>query len=73
MKHSGDKTIKVVIEFKKKHQKYQKYIKVSKKHLVHFDSNEVLSVGDNLVIENVRPLSKTKHFRFVEKVKKVEL
>lgn len=71
VKYSGNKTIKVVIESLKKHSKYRKYIRSSKHLLIHYDGDENLTLGDNLVIENCRPISKSKRHRFVRKVNEV--
>ena len=65
----GDKTIKVIIETKKPHPKYHKYVKHSKKYLVHFDSEDELVPGDTVEIVGVRPISKNKCFKYVSKVK----
>ena len=68
---SGHNTIRVVHETIKKHSRYKKYVKQSKKYLVHFDSNESLVPGDKLIIQFTRPISKTKTYKFLEKVQKV--
>lgn len=59
------KTIVVKIERKVKHLKYGKYIKKSTKLHVH-DENEQAKVGDTVKIQETRPYSKTKAWRFVE-------
>ena len=69
---SGDNTIRVEVEDVKKHQKYKKYLKRTKKYLVHistsdYDSNK-LNVGDMLLIKSTRPISKRKSFIFLEKI-----
>ena len=62
-----DKTIVVVIETQKKHSRYGKRIKYSKKYKAH-DENNVAKEGDIVRIMETRPLSATKRFRLVEVV-----
>ena len=64
-----DKTITVLVETYKKDRLYGKRVKYSKKYAVHDEKNEA-KVGDTVRIAEVRPLSKTKHFRLVEVVEK---
>jgi len=54
-----------VIRFKK-HQRYQKYFKTSQRFKAHDENNEY-KVGDKVVIEETRPLSKDKRWRIVSK------
>jgi small subunit ribosomal protein S17 len=44
-----------------KHLKYKKYMRLSKKFLVH-DPGNTLTVGQKVVIRETRPISKRKHF-----------
>lgn len=44
-----------------KHKKYGKYIKREKKFLVH-DAGNTAQVGDSVLIQEVRPISKNKRF-----------
>lgn len=60
-----DKTAVVEVESKKRHPKYEKIIKRSKKYFVH-DENRELNVGDLIVIRETRPLSKNKKFTLHE-------
>ncbi len=60
-----DKTAVVEVESKKRHPKYEKIIKRSKKYFVH-DENSELNVGDLIVIRETRPLSKNKKFTLHE-------
>ena len=64
-----DKTITVVIERKIKHPVYGKYVKRSTKLHVHDENNEC-GKGDIVVIEQCRPMSKTKSWRLVKIVEK---
>ena len=65
----NDKTITVLVETYKKDRLYGKRVKYSKKYAAH-DEKNVANVGDTVRIAEVRPLSKTKHFRLVEVVEK---
>lgn len=60
-----DKTAVVEVESKKRHPKYEKIIKRSKKYFVH-DENRELNVGDLIAIRETRPLSKNKRFTLHE-------
>lgn len=57
----------------KKHPRYKKYYKVSKRFKAHDERNE-FKVGDKVIIEETRPLSKEKRWRIVKKIenKKIE-
>ena len=63
----NNKTITVLVETYKKHPKYGKRVKYSKKYTVH-DEKNIAKKGDIVRIIQTRPLSKTKHFRLVEVV-----
>jgi small subunit ribosomal protein S17 len=63
------KTVVVEMFRKTPHPLYRKLLTRSKK--VQADSGDMkLSVGDEVKIEETRPLSKTKNFRVLEVVKK---
>ena len=68
--NSGDKSVKVVIDYKVKHPKYGKYIKRRTKIGVHDERNQS-NVGDIIEIAECRPRSKTKNWRLVRVVQKV--
>ncbi len=68
--NSGDKSIKVVVDFKVRHPKYGKYIKRRTKLGVHDEHNQA-SVGDVVEVAECRPYSKTKSWRLVKVVEKV--
>ncbi|MCS7213000.1 MAG: 30S ribosomal protein S17 [Candidatus Calescibacterium sp.] len=59
------KTVKVKVETLVKHPKYKKYIKRTKKYLVHDPENRA-QVGDKVVIREGRPFSKLKRFFLVK-------
>jgi len=66
-----DKTITVLIERKVKHPKYGKYIRRSTKLHAHDESNQC-RVNDWVMIEECRPLSKTKTWRLHKIVSRSE-
>ena len=59
------KTVVVAVENLVKHDMYQKYIKRTSKFLAHAENNDV-NVGDRVVIEETRPLSKRKRWNVRE-------
>lgn len=64
-----DKTVVVAIEEKVKHPLYKKTIIKTKKFKAHDEKNEC-GVGDKVLIEETRKLSKDKFWRVVEIVEK---
>ena len=64
-----DKSATVVIERRVKHPIYGKFIKRSTKLHVHDENNEC-GMGDTVMIEQCRPMSKTKSWRLVKVVEK---
>ncbi len=68
---SGDKSLKVTIDYKIKHPQYGKYIRQRTRLAVH-DQNNQGSVGDVVEVAECRPYSKTKSWRLVKVVKKAE-
>ena len=64
----NNKTITVLVETYKKHPKYGKRVKYSKKYAAHDESNKA-KVGDTVRIVECKPISKTKHFYLAEIVK----
>ncbi len=67
--NSGNKSVKIAIDYKVKHPKYGKYIKRRTKLAVHDEHNQS-GVGDVIEIAECRPRSKTKSWRFVKVVEK---
>lgn len=59
-----DKTVVVSVTRFVKHPKYQKFQKISKRFKAHDENNEK-KVGDTVVIEETRPISKDKHFKVI--------
>ena len=62
-----DKTIVVRVERRFRHQKYEKVITRFKKYYAH-DEKSAAKVGDQVRIQETRPLSKLKRWRLVEVV-----
>jgi small subunit ribosomal protein S17 len=60
-----DKSATVLIERKVKHPVYGKYIRRSTKLHIH-DAENACQEGDVVVIEQCRPISRTKSWRLVE-------
>jgi small subunit ribosomal protein S17 len=56
-----DKTVVVNVNRYVAHKKYGKYFKIDKRYKAH-DENNTYKVGDTVVIEECRPLSKDKTF-----------
>jgi small subunit ribosomal protein S17 len=65
----GDKTIKVVVNFQTRHEKYGKFLKRRTTYAAHDEKNEARE-GDTVEIAECRPMSKTKHHRLVRVVEK---
>lgn len=61
------KTRVVVFTRLKMHPKYKKYFKVTKRYKAH-DEENAYKVGDVVVIEETKPMSKDKRWKIVEKV-----
>ena len=62
-----NKTRVIAVTRLKKHPKYHKYYKVTKRYKAHDESNRY-KVGDKVVIQETRPLSKEKRWVIVEKL-----
>lgn len=61
-----DKTRVVVVSRLKKHPRYKKYYKITRKFKAHDEKNEY-KTGDKVVIGETRPLSKEKRWRIISK------
>ena len=66
-----DKTIVVEVEDRKSHGLYSKIVRTTNRVKAH-DEDNTAGVGDLVLIEETRPLSKDKHFRLVEIVEKAK-
>ncbi|MDB5237734.1 MAG: ribosomal protein small subunit ribosomal protein [Candidatus Kaiserbacteria bacterium] len=58
-------TVTVSVERYVKHPKYKKFMRLSKKFLVH-DEGNTAQVGEKVTIRETRPISKRKHFIIVK-------
>ncbi|MCA9385818.1 mitochondrial small ribosomal subunit protein uS17m [Candidatus Dojkabacteria bacterium] len=72
---SSEKTVKVTVEIKKPHPRYGKIVKSNKTYLVHNDPEVGLGVegivlGDEVTIQEYKPISKNKSFILIEKIKR---
>ena len=61
----NNKTITVLVETYKKHPKYGKRVKYSKKYTAHDETNKA-KIGDRVRIVETKPISKTKRFYLAE-------
>lgn len=66
-----DKTITVLVERRVPHPLYKKFIRRSTKLHAH-DEENVCQEGDRVLIEECRPLSKTKSWRLVKVLERAE-
>jgi len=66
---SGDKSIRIVIDYRIKHPVYGKFINRRTKFGVH-DEENVAQVGDVVEVVQCRPMSKTKAWRLLNVVQK---
>ncbi|GAB4312799.1 MAG: hypothetical protein Kow0059_03610 [Candidatus Sumerlaeia bacterium] len=62
-----DKTVVVVVNRLVKHPVYKKYVMRRKKVYAH-DEHRVCKVGDRVLVQETRPLSKLKRWRVVKVV-----
>jgi small subunit ribosomal protein S17 len=60
-----DKTVVVEVNRYVKHPKYGKYYTISKRYKAH-DETSQYNVGDTVIIEECRPMSKDKNFIVIE-------
>lgn len=67
-----DKTVTVLVERKVKHPLYGKIIRMSKKYHAHDEKNEYHE-GDTVLIEECRPLSKTKAWTVSKLIEKARV
>lgn len=58
-------TVVVVVERFVKDPKYQKYMKLRKRYKVH-DAGNTKKIGDKVIIESCRPISRHKSFKIAE-------
>ena len=65
VKKSGDKTVSVLVTRQSTHPIYKKIIRVSKKYLAH-DTDNTITVGENVKIQETKPLSKNKSWEIIK-------
>ncbi len=65
VKKSGDKTVSVLVTRQTTHPIYKKIMRVSKKYLAH-DSDNTIAVGENVKIQEIKPLSKSKSWEIIK-------
>ena len=65
VKKSGEKTVSVLVTRQTTHPIYKKIIRVSKKYLAH-DANNTIAVGENVKIQETKPLSKNKSWEIIK-------
>lgn len=61
------KTVVVKVEDYKKHPRYNRFYRSSKKYKAHDEKGE-FHTGDEVLIKEVKPISKDKHFVVIEKI-----
>lgn len=61
-------TVVVKVERVKEHPKYKKRFKRHKKYQAHVTGNDY-AVGDQVIIEECRPISKNKKWQVIKKIK----
>ena len=66
---SMDKTVVINVERRFPHPVYKKYVRSSKKYYAHDEKNNC-DVGDTILIEESKPLSRLKRWRVKETIKK---
>ena len=64
-----DKTVVVSVEDRRKHARYGKVMRQTARLKAH-DEDNTAGIGDLVLIEETRPLSKDKHFRLVDIIEK---
>ena len=65
IKKSSDKTVSVLVTRQTTHPIYKKIIRVSKKYLAH-DADNTIAVGENVKIQETKPLSKSKSWVIIK-------
>jgi small subunit ribosomal protein S17 len=64
-----DKSITVEIERRVKHPLYGKFVRKTTKVHAH-DENNDCQIGDVVIVEQCRPVSKTKRWRYVKLIER---
>lgn len=66
-----NQTAVVAVEHLRKHPRYEKYFKITTRLKAHNADNQ-FKIGDGVVIEETRPISKEKRWKIVERIAKKE-
>jgi small subunit ribosomal protein S17 len=66
-----DKSVVVAVIRVRRHPLYKKTVRSTKKYLAHSPQNDV-HIGDRVLIEETRPLSKQKHWRVLQVLERGE-
>lgn len=69
LKNFMEKTVVVEVVRRFRHRKYLKFLKRRVRYTAHDESN-ACNVGDTVILEETRPLSKTKRWRIKEIVQR---
>lgn len=64
------RTVVVRVDRLKRYPKYLTYYRVSKKFKAHVDDAGAFRIGDRVVIQETRPISKEKRWRVVEVIQR---
>lgn len=67
MSDKMQKTVIVSVDRFVKHPKYKKYIKKTKRYKAH-DEKEEYNIGDKVIIQECRPMSKDKNFEVIGRI-----
>lgn len=63
-----EKTIVVTVERIKEHPLYRRRFKVHKNYKAHVENTNDYKIGDKVIIEETRPMSKEKRWKVIEKI-----
>jgi small subunit ribosomal protein S17 len=66
-----DKSVSVMVERMVKHPQFRKEVRRRKKFMAH-DADNTCNVGDRVLIEEVRPLSKLKRWQVIDVIEKAK-
>ena len=67
-----EKTVVIKVESRYPHPIYSKTVVKTKKYLVH-DEHQTCNIGDQILVQECRPLSKKKRWTFVKTISKAVL
>jgi len=67
-----EKTVVIKVESRYPHPIYSKTVVKTKKYLVH-DEDQICNIGDQILVQECRPLSKKKRWTFVKTISKAAL